>query len=69
MIVDQGSRNGTYINGRDQRISSSLLKDSDTIQLGNTKFVFKTEIHKTIDHLVDEVDRLEYMKTIVIDIL
>ncbi|MCS4226593.1 FHA domain-containing protein [Sphingobacterium sp. BIGb0165] len=69
MIVDQGSKNGTYINGRDQRISSSPLKDSDTIQLGNTKFVFKTEIHKTIDHLVDEVDRSEYMKTIVIDIL
>ncbi len=69
LIVDTGSKNGTYVNGQHQRISSIPLHDSDTIQLGNTKFVFRAESHKSIDDLVEEVDRSAYMKTIVIDIL
>ena len=68
-ITDLGSKNGTYINGNEQRITTVSLNDSDTIQLGNTKFVFKTETHKSIAKLVNEVDNSEYMKTIVIDIL
>lgn len=68
-ITDLDSKNGTYVNGNEQRITTVRLNDSDTIQLGNTKFVFKSQIQKSMANLVNEVDNSEYMKTIVIDIL
>ena len=45
IISDNGSSNGTFINGRDYRLSPSdeeYLKDGETIQAGRTKFVLKT---------------------------
>jgi len=38
-VQDEASSNGTLVNG--QRITRQELKDNDSIQIGNTKFVFK----------------------------
>lgn len=64
----RASKNGTYINGHDDRITSKeMLMEGDTIQVGNTKLVVRlnTEPVNTIIHEVEESD---YMKTVVIDI-
>ena len=45
IISDNGSSNGTFINGRDYRLSpgdEEYLEDGETIQAGRTKFVLKT---------------------------
>lgn len=68
-ITDNGSKNGTFLNGNDVKITSALLKNSDTIQIGNTKLVLKIVSDKPIEKLVKEVDNSAYMSTIVIDIL
>ncbi len=68
-ITDLGSKNGTYINGQEQKIESLNLNNLDTIQIGNTKIVLKIASNKNVDALVKEVDSSEYMKTIVINIL
>jgi len=38
-VQDEASSNGTLVNG--QRITRQALQDNDSIQIGNTKFVFK----------------------------
>lgn len=66
------SRNGTYLNGSDQRIKSNdirLLKDGDTIQVGNTKFMLRiNSASKTISGLVKEVEKTQFVRTVVIDL-
>lgn len=45
IISDNDSSNGTFINGRDYRLSpgdEEYLEDGETIQAGRTKFVLKT---------------------------
>ncbi len=42
VLVDRGSRNGTFVNGH--KIDSSPLKDGDTIRCGRVEFSF-VEIH------------------------
>lgn len=41
ILEDAGSLNGTYINGK--RVISQVLKDGDTIAMGNTSFRFSEE--------------------------
>lgn len=41
LLEDAGSLNGTYINGK--RVISQVLKDGDTISMGNTSFRFSEE--------------------------
>lgn len=68
-ITDVGSKNGTYINGKEDKIKTVFLNNSDTIQMGNTKLVLKIASNKEIKNVIKEVDESEYMRTIVIDIL
>ncbi len=62
------SKNGTYINGDDRRLSKKVtIRENDTIQIGMTKLIVRlnnTSIHK----IVQEVEESDYMKTVVIDI-
>ena len=62
------SKNGTYINGDDRRLSKKLtIRENDTVQIGTTKLIVRlnnTSIHK----IVQEVEESDYMKTVVIDI-
>ncbi len=64
----KASKNGTYINGNDNRINQKIrLRENDTVQVGMTKFILRfinTNIHK----IVHQVEEAEYMKTVVIDI-
>ena len=64
------SRNGTYLNGSDKRIKSNdirLLKEGDTIQVGNTKLVLRMNTaSKSISGLVKEVEKTQYLRTVVI---
>ncbi len=62
------SKNGTYINGDDRRLSRKMsIGTNDTIQVGMTKLIVRlnnTSIHK----IVQEVEESDYMKTVVIDV-
>ncbi|MFN0202677.1 MAG: FHA domain-containing protein [Bacteroidia bacterium] len=62
------SLNGTFINGYGQRLPKEIaypLKDGDTIQIGETKLVFKTkEISINLNHAVKEVLDSQYIKTV-----
>jgi pSer/pThr/pTyr-binding forkhead associated (FHA) protein len=62
------SKNGTYINGDDRRLSKKItIRENDTLQIGMTKLIVRlnnTSIHK----IVQEVEESDYMKTVVIDI-
>lgn len=69
IISDNGSSNGTFINGRDYRLSrgdEEYLEDGETIQAGRTKFVLKTNCSaaskKEAGTLVQQTD---YSKTII----
>ena len=44
VVVDVGSLNGTYLNGRPVR--SAVLTDRDELQLGNFRLVFLTGAHR-----------------------
>jgi pSer/pThr/pTyr-binding forkhead associated (FHA) protein len=64
------SKNGVYINGKPRRIVKEYtLHEGDTIQIGNTKLVFKwmnTHQQSTIEA---EVNKTEYISTVVINLL
>jgi hypothetical protein len=64
----KASKNGTYINGDDRRLSRKVtIGPNDTIQIGMTKFIIRlnnTSIHK----IVQEVEESDFMKTVVIDV-
>lgn len=62
------SKNGTYINGSDDRITErTFIEDNDTIQVGLTKFVLRLGTNN-INSIVSEVEESSYMKTVVINI-
>ena len=63
----QPSKNGTYINGNTNRIAKKeLLKENDTIQIGNTKLVFKLNT-KDLKEIIAEVDKGPYVATVSFD--
>lgn len=40
VVVDQGSRNGVYVNGR--RTGTNVLQDGWTVRFGKVEFIFRT---------------------------
>lgn len=71
IILDCGSTNGTFINANENHRLSSydrvFLKDGDTIQLGRTKVVLKTQ--QTVKGPAEAqqvVSKKDYLKTIVL---
>jgi hypothetical protein len=66
----KASKNGVFVNGSEKRLKGKyLLKEGDTIQFGNTKFVFKINTQRNIADVVNEVSHSDYMRTVVINIL
>jgi pSer/pThr/pTyr-binding forkhead associated (FHA) protein len=71
VISDCGSTNGTFINANERQKLSSydriFLKDGDTIQLGRTKVVLKTQ--QTVsspDQAQQVVNKKDYLKTVIL---
>lgn len=65
----KASKNGTYLNGKTQRIhQEASLQDGDTIQVGNTKLVFRLN-DEPIHKIINEVEEGEYMNTVVINFM
>lgn len=65
----KASKNGTYLNGNPKRINQKIsLKDGDTIQVGNTKLVFRLN-DEPIHKIINEVEEADYMNTVVINIM
>lgn len=64
------SKNGVFINGYAKRIVKEYpLNEGDTIQIGNTKLVFKwINNHKRFD-IEQEVNKTEYINTVIINLL
>jgi pSer/pThr/pTyr-binding forkhead associated (FHA) protein len=60
------SVNGTYLNGNEARISVTRIKDHDTIQIGQTKLVFKWNL-AALEDIEDEVSHTTYVKTVEVD--
>ena len=68
-VTGQFSTNGVYINGFESRINSKLeLVEDDTVQIGYTKFVFKLSQSSQLNEMVEEVDAMEFTKTVFIKI-
>ena len=76
-LIDDGSRrpkgpstNGTYINGNSSRLPKDhrvFLKDGDTIQIGETKLVFKTtDKSKDVIDAATNVINSDYTGTVII---
>ena len=65
---EKPSTNGTYLNGREGRITAKTqVKNNDTIQLGITKLVFRIS-DAELEDIVKDVARTSYMHTVIIDI-
>lgn len=70
LMDKDGSTNGTYINAYEQRLpkdASVFLKDGDTVQVGETKMVFKNtntsvNFRDAASHVLDN----DYTKTVAI---
>ncbi len=45
ILCDLNSTNGTYLN--DKKVTRSILKEGDTIRVGETQFLYKIEQHRT----------------------
>lgn len=76
-LFDNGSRrpqgpstNGTYINGNSQRLSADtvvFLMDGDTLQIGETKLVFKNvQEVATVEEAATEVLQTDFTKTVIL---
>jgi len=64
----KASRNGTYINGSEDRLIKPLqIGENDTIQIGCTKLIVRVN-NAALDRIVREVEETEFMKTVVINI-
>ena len=62
------SKNGTYVNGSGERVHvKTVLRDYDTVQIGETKFVLRFEIGDLLK-MQEEVEDRAYMHTVVIKI-
>ncbi len=63
---DKPSTNGTYLNGREDRVAAKTrLANNDTIQIGITKLMFRYN-DNAIEDILDEVAGKDYMHTVVI---
>lgn len=61
------SKNGTYINGQKDRITSKQkLEENDTIQVGITKLILKLN-NRELPAILDEVQKAHYTNTVVFD--
>ncbi|MBU0765155.1 MAG: FHA domain-containing protein [Bacteroidetes bacterium] len=64
------STNGTFVNGNPERLPEDrpvILKDKDTVQIGETKLVLKTaEYVVNLDDAVKQVENMDYEKSVVI---
>jgi phage FluMu protein Com len=69
ILSDLGSTNGTYINGKGNKLLKQdeiYLKEGDTIQVGRTKFVFKSAFkNQTASSATNTVIGTDYTKTII----
>jgi hypothetical protein len=64
------SKNGVFINGKPRRIVKEYtLQEGDTIQIGNTKLVFKWMNTQQQSSIEEEVNKTEYISTVVINLL
>jgi pSer/pThr/pTyr-binding forkhead associated (FHA) protein len=45
VLYDLNSTNGTFLN--DKKVNRSVLKEGDTIRVGETQFLYKIEQHRT----------------------
>jgi len=64
----RASTNGTYINGNEERvIERTLLRENDTIQIGVTKYILRTN-KQHVEKIMSEVEDSEYIHTVVVDI-
>ena len=62
------SKNGTYINGDDKRISQKVrLSDNDTVQVGLTKLILKINRDNNLKKIIKEVQSSKFMDTVIID--
>ena len=62
------SRNGTYINGNEERIvKSALIGENDTVQIGYTKFTVRAN-NAPVYKMIRDVEESEFVKTVVINI-
>lgn len=61
------SKNGTYVNGNEERIiSKTKLKEGDTVQIGITKLILKSNT-KSLAQLIREVEDTGYINTVIFD--
>lgn len=67
--VWQNSTNGTYLNGKEPKLSQYdqiYLEDGDTIQIGETKLVLKTAASVKSEKQAEKaVDAMDYERTVV----
>lgn len=62
------SKNGTYVNGNESRISAKTrLHENDTIQIGVTKLILKFNT-KDLNTIVEEVEKRDYVNTVIFDL-
>jgi pSer/pThr/pTyr-binding forkhead associated (FHA) protein len=63
------SVNGVYLNGRETRINQNcVLEESDTIQIGMTKLVFKIKKEdRSLSGEIEEVMNTDFIRTINVD--
>jgi hypothetical protein len=61
------SRNGTYINGKENRIATKIINENDTLQIGMTKLMFKWNSN-SIKEIEEIVDNSNFVGTVVINI-
>jgi len=65
---EKPSTNGTYLNGREGRITArTQVRNNDTIQLGITKLVFRIS-DAELEDIVKDVANTGYMHTVIIDV-
>lgn len=53
-IVDEGSRNGTFVNG--ERVARAALRDGDLLEIGSTHLIYRAALPAAADGLAAVVD-------------
>ncbi|MEP6750994.1 MAG: FHA domain-containing protein [Bacteroidota bacterium] len=66
--LGKASKNGTYINGSETRISQKTrLFENDTVQVGVTKMILKINRDNNLKKVIKEVQSSKFMDTVIID--